>query len=58
MKKITFKYSAFQEKLLKFYEEHKNFVVPNFRFNEMKIFVANGLQDFLFHDLKQKCLGE
>ena len=49
-----FKYSAFQEKLLKFYEEHKNFVVPNFRFNEMKIFVANGLQDFSISRLKTK----
>ncbi|MCX6751510.1 MAG: methionine--tRNA ligase [Candidatus Nomurabacteria bacterium] len=49
-----FKYSAFQEKLLKFYEEHKDFVIPDFRFNEMKIFVSNGLQDFSISRLKTK----
>jgi len=49
-----FKYSAFQEKLLKFYEEHKDFIVPDFRFNEIKIFVKNGLQDFSISRLKSK----
>jgi len=49
-----FKYSAFQEKLLQFYGEHKDFVVPEFRFNEMKSFVANGLQDFSISRLKNK----
>ena len=49
-----FKYSAFQEKLLKFYEERGDFVIPDFRFNEMKIFVANGLQDFSISRLKTK----
>ena len=41
-----FKYSEFGEKLLKFYEENPNFIIPDFRFNEIKNFVASGLQDF------------
>jgi len=49
-----FKYSAFEDKLLKFYESRIDFVVPDFRYNEIKIFVANGLQDFSISRLKSK----
>ena len=49
-----FKYSAFGEKLLKFYVENPNFVVPDFRFNEIKAFVERGLQDFSISRLKSK----
>src|SRR3989344_911548 len=49
-----FKYSVFGEKLLKFYEENPNFVIPDFRFNEMKAFVSRGLQDFSISRLKSK----
>ncbi len=49
-----FKYSLFGEKLLKFYEEHPNFVVPDFRLNEIKNFVNGGLQDFSISRLKEK----
>lgn len=49
-----FKFSAFQEKLLKFYEENPRFIVPDFRFNEMKSFVARGLEDFSISRLKDK----
>ncbi len=49
-----FKYSAFTEKLLKFYEENPNFVVPDFRYNEIKAFVSRGLQDFSISRLKEK----
>lgn len=49
-----FKYSAFGEKLLKFYKENSNFVVPDFRFNEIKAFVSRGLQDFSISRLKSK----
>ncbi|OGI47180.1 methionine--tRNA ligase [Candidatus Nomurabacteria bacterium GWB1_40_6] len=49
-----FKYSEFGEKLLKFYEENPNFVIPDFRFNEMKAFVSRGLQDFSISRLKSK----
>ena len=49
-----FKYSAFQEKLLEFYEKNPNFVVPDFRFHEIKNFVEKGLQDFSISRLKEK----
>jgi methionyl-tRNA synthetase len=49
-----FKYSEFGEKLLKFYEEHPNFVVPDLRFNEMKAFISRGLEDFSISRLKSK----
>lgn len=49
-----FKYSSFTEKLLKFYEENPNFIIPEFRFNEMKAFVSRGLQDFSISRLKSK----
>lgn len=49
-----FKYSAFTEKLLKFYEENPIFVVPDFRYNEIKAFVSRGLQDFSISRLKEK----
>lgn len=49
-----FKFSAFTEKLLKFYEENPNFVVPHFRFNEIRSFVERGLEDFSISRLKEK----
>ncbi|MEI8224049.1 MAG: methionine--tRNA ligase [bacterium] len=49
-----FKYSAFTEKLLAFYETHPTFVVPDFRFNEIKEFVKRGLQDFSISRNKEK----
>jgi methionyl-tRNA synthetase len=49
-----FKYSAFTEKLLEFYDKNPNFVVPDFRFNEIKTFVSGGLQDFSISRLKEK----
>lgn len=49
-----FKWSAFQEKLLSFYDEHPEFVVPNFRYNEIKNFVKSGLQDFSISRQKAK----
>lgn len=49
-----FKFSAFQEKLLKFYDENSDFVIPDFRFNEIKAFVKRGLQDFSISRLKSK----
>ena len=49
-----FKFSAFGEKLLKFYEENPNFVIPDFRFNEIKAFVKRGLADFSISRLKSK----
>ena len=49
-----FKYSAFGEKLLEFYKANPNFVVPDFRFNEIRAFVERGLQDFSISRLKSK----
>jgi len=49
-----FKFSAFQEKLLDFYKANPDFVVPDFRFNEIKKFVEGGLQDFSVSRLKSK----
>lgn len=49
-----FKYSSFTEKLLEFYDKNPKFVIPDFRFNEVKNFVKNGLQDFSISRLKEK----
>ncbi|MFA7191958.1 MAG: methionine--tRNA ligase [Candidatus Paceibacterota bacterium] len=49
-----FKYSAFTEKLTDFYNANPNFVVPDFRYNEIKAFVARGLQDFSISRLATK----
>jgi len=49
-----FKYSEFRDELLDLYEKNPNFVIPEFRFNEIKNFVQNGLQDFSISRLKEK----
>ena len=49
-----FRFSKYQEKLLKLYEENPQFVVPDFRLNEVKKFVESGLQDFSISRLKSK----
>ncbi len=49
-----FKYSAFTDRLLEFYEKNPHFVVPDFRYNEIKAFVGRGLQDFSISRLKSK----
>ncbi len=48
-----FKFSAYQEKLLKLYEQ-KDFVVPDHRLNEIRAFVERGLEDFSISRLKEK----
>ena len=40
-----FKLSAWEKKLLDFYEKNKNFILPNSRRNEVINFVKNGLKD-------------
>jgi methionyl-tRNA synthetase len=40
-----FRLSAFQDRLLKLYEEQPDFVRPDFRMNEVKSFVKSGLRD-------------
>jgi len=49
-----FKFSSFQEKLQKFYKANPDFVIPSFRFNEIKAFVDRGLSDFSISRLKSK----
>lgn len=49
-----FAFSKFQEKLLHFYSENEKFVIPDFRFKEIKNFVSAGLQDFSISRLKSK----
>lgn len=49
-----FKLSALQKELLALYESRPNFVIPAFRFNEMKAFVERGLEDFSISRLKSK----
>ena len=40
-----FRLSAYQDRLLAWYQAHPDFVQPDFRFNEVKRFVESGLQD-------------
>ena len=49
-----FAFSKFQDKLLDFYEKNPEFVVPQFRYNEVIAFVKRGLQDFSISRLKEK----
>ena len=49
-----FKFSAFQKQLLELYEKRPDFVVPDFRQNEIKLFVERGLEDFSISRLKSK----
>jgi methionyl-tRNA synthetase len=49
-----FKFSKYQKTLLDLYESNPNFVVPDFRQNEIKKFVERGLEDFSISRLKSK----
>ncbi len=41
-----FRLSAYQDRLLALYDSRPDFVLPAFRFNEARSFIAGGLQDF------------
>lgn len=49
-----FKFSNYQKPLLEYYKKNPAFVIPNFRFNEIKAFVERGLEDFSISRLKTK----
>ncbi|MEX0933517.1 MAG: methionine--tRNA ligase [Candidatus Paceibacterota bacterium] len=49
-----FAFSRFADDLLKLYTERPDFVVPDYRFNEIRSFVERGLQDFSISRLKEK----
>lgn len=45
-KNYFFRLSKYQKILEEYYASHPDFVVPNDRFNEVKVFVSRGLEDF------------
>ena len=49
-----FRFSKYQERLLQMYKDRPDFVVPDYRFNEIKRFVEAGLEDFSISRLKKK----
>lgn len=49
-----FRFSRYQQPLLDLYAAQADFVVPDFRLNEVRLFVKRGLQDFSISRLKQK----
>ena len=49
-----FRFSKYQDRLLEFYKNNPDFVQPEFRQNEMRIFAEGGLQDFSISRLKEK----
>ncbi len=49
-----FKFSKYQRPLLEFYAKNPDFVVPEFRFNEIRRFVDGGLNDFSISRLAAK----
>lgn len=49
-----FKFSKYQKPLLDFYAKTPDFVIPAGKFNEIKSFVKEGLQDFSISRLKSK----
>jgi methionyl-tRNA synthetase len=49
-----FKFSKYQKPLLDFYTKNPDFVIPAGKFNEIKAFVLEGLQDFSISRLKSK----
>ncbi len=49
-----FRFSKYQQPLLELYARQSDFVVPDFRFNEVKKFVEGGLEDFSISRLSSK----
>ncbi len=49
-----FRFSRYQQPLLELYRQHPDFVVPDFRLNEVRAFVQRGLQDFSISRLANK----
>jgi methionyl-tRNA synthetase len=49
-----FLFSKFQDKLLTLYSEQQEFVVPEYKLNEIKAFVERGLHDFSISRMKDK----
>ena len=45
-KNYFFRLSAYQDRLLELYDQRPDLVLPRFRYNEARSFIAGGLQDF------------
>ncbi len=45
-KNYFFRLSAYQDRLLQLYDDRPDFVLPAFRYNEARSFIAGGLKDF------------
>jgi methionyl-tRNA synthetase len=45
-KNYFFRLSAYQDRLLELYDARPDFVLPDFRYNEARSFIARGLRDF------------
>src|SRR3989344_5081306 len=49
-----FRLSKYGPKLLEFYDKNPDFVIPDFRLNEMRALIGRGLEDFSISRLKSK----
>jgi len=49
-----FRFSKYQDQLLDLYKNNPDFIVPDFRMNEIRSFVERGLEDFSISRLKEK----
>lgn len=49
-----FRFSKYQQPLLKLYKDNSDFVIPQFRQKEIQVFVEQGLEDFSVSRLKSK----
>lgn len=49
-----FKFSAFTDVIKNYFNENKDFVIPESRSNEMKAYLERGLEDFSISRLKEK----
>ena len=49
-----FRFSNYGDKLLTLYEKNSNFVLPDFRLNEIKALIGRGLEDFSISRLSSK----
>ncbi len=49
-----FRFSKYAEKLLALYDEKRDFVLPDFRLNEIKALIGRGLEDFSISRLVSK----
>lgn len=49
-----FRFSKYQQPLLELYAKRSDFILPDFRMNELRLFVERGLQDFSISRIKGK----